>query len=49
MTFRNHFDQLVYPLEKEVLKLKGFKVDLCYKIDQVNLEIMKLKKGTYRG
>jgi len=36
---------LIRPLEEKVEKLAGFKVDLCIKIDQVHIELKKLKKG----
>jgi len=43
--FRTDFENLIRPLEERVDKLANFKVDLCIKIDQVHIELKKLKKG----
>jgi len=43
--FRTDFENLIRDLEEKVDRLANFKVDLCIKIDQVHIELKKLKKG----
>jgi len=43
--FRTDFENLIRDLEEKVDRLADFKVDLCIKIDQVHIELKKLKKG----
>jgi len=43
--FRVEFENLVRPIEHQLDKLTNFKNDLCAKIDLVQIELKKLKKG----